>query len=150
MHQSLCTYTPKKNVIIERIHHYLLETRRSLLLSSQFPSTLWENLFLQLYMSLIAFPLHIILRCLPMQNYIENFLIIPHYMFLGVHALFYDILLSELSCDQNVLFVYSCGMVLVKNDIDVTIQHVRNCMFIKMSLFWNILSSITFQFSRIM
>ena len=56
-----------------------------------------------------------------MKTYMENFLIILHYVYLGVHALFYDLTLSEPSCLENMLYVYSWGMVLVEKVIDVMI-----------------------------
>lgn len=49
-----------------------------------------EKSFLPLHMSLIVFLLHTIHGRLPMENYMENFLIILHCEYLGVYALFYN------------------------------------------------------------
>lgn len=56
-----------------------------------------EKLSLLLHMLLIVFPLHTILECLLMKNCMENFLIILHCGYLGVHALFYDLMENETS-----------------------------------------------------
>lgn len=54
-----------------------------------------------------------------MKKCMENFLIILYIMYLCVHVS-YNLTLSEPSGLQNLLYVCSWDMVLVKKDIDIT------------------------------
>src|SRR5581483_7356680 len=46
IHQSSCTDTPQQNGVAERKHRHLVETARSLLLSSEVPSVFWGEALL--------------------------------------------------------------------------------------------------------
>ncbi|KAA0050393.1 Cysteine-rich RLK (RECEPTOR-like protein kinase) 8 [Cucumis melo var. makuwa] len=46
VHQNSCTYTPKKNGVVERKNRHLLEVARSLMLSTFLPSYLWGDAIL--------------------------------------------------------------------------------------------------------
>lgn len=116
--------------------------------SLEFLVSFGETLCLLLHMSVITFPLHTILGCLPMKNYMENFLIILHNVYLSVHALFYDLTLTESNCLQNFIYVYSWGMVLVKKDIEVMIRQVKFFIFLYIAPFYNTFLSTPFLFNH--
>lgn len=106
MRKSSCIYTPQQNNIAQKNIITMLKLHDPCFYPLRPLISFREKSFLQLHMSLVVFLIHIILVCLTMKKYMENFQIILHYEYLGVHALFYELTLSEPSYLKIFLYVY--------------------------------------------